>query len=168
MSAGTKERHMKRLITAVAVAFGLFGLQAFAQNSTQDFVTKVAVSDMFEIQASKVAAQKGNAEIKPFAQRMIKDHTKITQELKEMIGKSKVKLPTEMDANHQQKLAKLQKADGKDFNSMYATMQVQGHEEVVKLFESYSSSGDNAQLKAWAAKTLQALKEHLEHAKRLK
>jgi predicted outer membrane protein len=58
---------MKTFMTAVAVALGLVGLQAFAQNSTQDSVNKVAIGDMFEIQSSKLAAQKGNAEIKSFA-----------------------------------------------------------------------------------------------------
>jgi putative membrane protein len=159
---------MKSFVTSIAVACSLLGVQAFAQNSTQDFVTKVAIGDMFEVQSSKLAAQKGNAEVKSFAQRMVKDHTKTTQELKGLVGKAKAKLPTAMDADHQQKLAKLQKAGGNDFNSMYATMQVQAHEEAVKLFEGYSNAGDDAQLKAWAAKTLPALKEHLEHAKKLK
>jgi putative membrane protein len=158
---------MKTFLTTIAVAFGLLGLQAFGQNSTQDFVTKVAISDMFEIQSSKVAARKANAEIKSFAQRMIKDHTKTSRELKGMIGK-KAKLPTALDADHQQKLARLQKVAGDEFNSTYVTMQVQAHEEAVKLFEGYSSSGDDAQLKAWATKTLPALKEHLKHAKKLK
>ncbi len=159
---------MKTFMTAVAVALGLVGLQAFAQNSTQDSVNKVAIGDMFEIQSSKLAAQKGNAEIKSFAQRMIKDHTKTTEELKGMVGKAKAKLPTAMDADHQQKLAKLEKASGNDFNIIYASLQIQAHEEAVKLFEAYSTSGDDAQLKAWAGKTLPALKEHLEHAKKLK
>lgn len=158
---------MKTFLTTIAVAFGLLGLQAFGQSSTQEFVTKVAISDMFEMQSSKVAAQKGNAESKSFAQRMIKDHTKTSRELKGMIGK-KAKLPTALDAEHQQKLARLQKVAGDEFNSTYATMQVQAHEEAVKLFEGYSSSGDDAQLKEWATKTLPALKEHLEHAKKLK
>jgi putative membrane protein len=159
---------MKTFVTAIAMALGLSGLQAFAQNSTQDFVNKVAISDMFEIRSSKLAAQKGNAEVKSFAQRMIKDHTKTTEELKGMVGKAKAKLPTAMDADHQKKLAQLEKASGNEFNTAYASLQIQAHEEAVKLFEGYSNSGDDAQLKAWAAKTLPALKEHLEHAKKLK
>jgi len=159
---------MKTFVTVIAVALGLFGLQAVAQNSTQDFVTKVAISDMFEIQSSKLAAQKGNAEVKSFAQRMIKDHTKTTEELKSIVGKSsKAKLPRVMDAEHQKKLAQLEKATGNEFNTVYASLQIQAHEEAVKLFETYSSVGEDAQLKAWAAKTLPSLKEHLEHAKKI-
>ena len=157
-----------RLLTMIAVACGIFAVQAFAQTSTQEFVTKVAVSDMFEIQSSKVASQKGNANVKAFAERMIKDHTKTSEELKGMAGKAKAKLPTALDAEHQKKLDQLQKLTGEQFNTAYASLQVQAHEEAVKLFEAYSSGGDDAELKAWAAKTLPALKEHLQHARKLK
>src|SRR5215218_6651451 len=123
---------MKMLVTTIAVALGLMGIQAFAQNSTQEFVTKVAISDMFEIQSSKLAEGKGNQNIRAFARQMVTDHTKTTQELKSLVGKVKVKLPTQMDTEHQQKLAKLQKS-GSDFDSTYASMQVTAHERAVKL-----------------------------------
>ncbi len=38
----------------------------------------------------------------------------------------------------------------------------------VTLFEAYFNSGNDLELQAWAAKNLPALKEHLEHAKKLK
>jgi putative membrane protein len=159
---------MRLSLTGVVVACGLFAIQAFAQTSTQDFVTKVAVSDMFEIQSSKLAAQKGNENIRAFAQQMITDHTKTTNELKGLVGKAKAKLPSGLDAEHQKKLDQLQKLAADQFDATYASMQVQAHEEAVKLFEAYASTGDDAQLKAWAAETLPALKEHLQLAKALK
>ncbi len=153
---------------ALAGAFGLFAIQAFAQTSTQNFVTEVAISDMFEIQSSKLAAQKGNENVRAFAQQMVTDHTKTSNELKGMVGKAKAKLPSALDAEHQKKLDQLQSLAGDQFSQTYASMQVQAHEVAVKLFEAFSNSGDNAELKAWAAKTLPALKEHLQHAKALK
>ena len=159
---------MRTFLITAAVACGVLNLQAFAQSSTQDFVTKVAISDMFEVQSSKLAAQKGNASVKSFAQRMVKDHTKTTKELKSMVGKAKAKLPSALDADHKAKLDQLQKASGDQFNSTYAGMQVQAHRGSGELFEAYSANGDDPQLKAWAGKTLPALKEHLEHAKKLK
>ena len=44
-------------------------------------------------------------------------------------------------------------------------MQVDAHKDAVSLFERYSKGWDNADLKAWAGKTLPALKHHLEMAK---
>jgi putative membrane protein len=41
-------------------------------------------------------------------------------------------------------------------------MQVSAHKDAVSLFERYSNGGDNAELKAWAGKTLPALRHHLD------
>jgi putative membrane protein len=61
----------------------------------------------------------------------------------------------------------LKSKTGKDFDRAYDQMQVAAHEDAVALFETYSKSGDNPDLKAWAAKTLPHLKEHLALAKKL-
>jgi putative membrane protein len=41
---------------------------------TEDFTKKAAMSDMLEIEAAKIAQQKGNADDKKFAELMITDH----------------------------------------------------------------------------------------------
>ncbi len=41
-------------------------------------------------------------------------------------------------------------------------------DDAVALFEAYAKSGDDPELKSWAAKTLPHLKEHLSIAKKLK
>jgi putative membrane protein len=156
-----------KVFAALGLACALVGA-AFAQStSTQEFVTKVAISDMFEVQSGKLASERGNAEVKAFGQKMVKDHTKTTSELKGLVGKAKAKLPTAMDAEHKTKLSQLQRLKGDEFNGAYLSAQLQAHEEAVKLFEGYSKNGEEAQLRAWAAKTLPNLRDHLEHARKL-
>jgi len=137
--------------------------------STPDFVKQVAISDMFEIESNKLGEQKGNAAEKGFASQMVKDHTKTSNELKELVasGKVKVELPTALDSAHQSKLDKLKSKTGKDFSSDFSSMQENAHEDAVSLFERYSKGGDNADLKNWAGTTLPALRHHLEMAKAL-
>jgi putative membrane protein len=137
--------------------------------TTADFVKEVAISDLFEIEASKLAQQKGNAEEKTFAGQMVTDHTKTSNELKNMVegGKVKATLPTALDSSHQSKLDKLKGATGKDFSSDYNSYQVSAHQDAVSLFDRYAKGGDNAALKDWAGKTLPALKHHLDMAKEL-
>ena len=92
---------MKKAILAVAVAAMLTSPAVFAQSvgektgvnsalgiapKTEDFVKEAAMSDMLEIEAAKVAQQKGNADEKKFAEQMITDHTKTSSELKGMVG----------------------------------------------------------------------------------
>ncbi len=138
--------------------------------TTADFVSEAAISDMFEIDSSKLAQDKGNAPEKTFAAQMISDHTKSSTELKGLVtsGKVKVELPTALDSSHQSMLDKLKGESGKDFSSDYDSDQVSGHKDAVSLFERYAKGGDNAELKDWAGKTLPMLKHHLEMAENLK
>jgi putative membrane protein len=63
---------------------------------------------MFEIESSKLAAQKADAETKKFASKMLADHTKTSNELKAMVkAVNNAPVPTAMDSSHQSKLDKL-------------------------------------------------------------
>jgi putative membrane protein len=88
------------IITSASLSLGgAYGQAA----STQDFVNKVAVSDMFEIQSSQLALSKNpDADTKPFADKMVADHEKTSSELKSLVNSGKVKatLPTDLDSEH--------------------------------------------------------------------
>ena len=157
---------------AILAACVLWATQASAQTrlSTQDFVTKVAVSHMMEIQSSQLAlARQPDADTKPFAEKMVHDHQQTSRELKALVdsGRVKASLPSTLDAEHQKKLEDLKAKSGKDFDRAYDPMQVQAHEEAIALFEGYAANGDNPDLKSCAGMTLPHLKEHLAMAKKL-
>jgi putative membrane protein len=169
---------------AASFALVLFAAPAFAQSvgektgvnstlgispTTADFVKEAATSDMFEIQSSQLAQERGNAAEKSFAATMIKDHQKTTDDLKSMVsgGDLKVELPTALDSSHQSKIDKLKSLKGADFSSRYDSDQLSGHKDAVSLFERYAKGGDNPKLKEWADKTLPALRHHLEMAQDL-
>ena len=137
--------------------------------STSDFVKQAAISDMFEIQSSELAQERGNATEKRFAETMIRDHKKTSDELKAMVsgGDVKAELPTALDSVHQSKLDKLKSLKGADFSSRYTIDQVSGHKDAVSLFERYAKGGDDPKLKDWAGKTLPALRHHAEMAQEL-
>ena len=162
---------MKRAFATIG--FAIFAAAASAQTtptpSTADFVKMVAISDMFEVESSKLALEKKVAADQAFAQRMIHDHTQTTEQLKHLVHSGKVKehLPAELDNPHKQMLEKLRGESGADFSKDYNEMQLNGHKEAVALFEDYAKSGDNPALKSWAAKTLPHLQEHLAMAEKL-
>jgi putative membrane protein len=136
--------------------------------STQDFVTVAAISDMFEIESSKLAQQKADAASKAFAAKMVADHSKTSAELKSLAANAKVELPKGMDSSHQSKLDKLKSLNGNDFDDEYDSMQVAAHKDAVSLFERYAKGGEHNGLKAFAAKTLPHLQQHLKMAQELK
>jgi putative membrane protein len=160
---------------ALATACLLIALPAAAQTPApvaQEFVNKVAVSDMFEIQSSQLALteKQPDKDTKPFAQRMVKDHQKTAAELKKLVesGKVQATLPTALDSDHTKMLDELKMKTGKEFDQSYDQIQVKAHQDAVALFEAYAKAGDNAELKKWAANTLPHLKQHLAMAQKLK
>jgi len=137
--------------------------------TTSDFVTKAAMSDMFEIKAGKLAEQKGDAATKSFADKMVTDHEKTFNELKSALkGKAPdALLPVDLDSAHQKKLDDLAALSGADFTKKYSEEQVSAHEDAVSLFDRYAKGGDDPTLKDWAGKTLPDLQHHLVMAKAL-
>jgi putative membrane protein len=135
---------------------------------TNDFIKEAAISDMLEIEAAKLAQEKGNPDEKKFAEQMIADHTKTSSELKDLVPtEKKSALPTALDDASLKKLNKLRDTRAQAFASEYDPMQVSVHEEAVSLFERYAKGGEDAKLKDWASKTLPALQHHLQTAQAL-
>jgi putative membrane protein len=101
---------------------------------------------------------------------MISDHQKTSGELKAMAqngGSTMSAPPAALDQKHQRMLDKLKGLKGAQFNKQYQADQVAAHREAVALFDRYAKSGDNAELKAWAAKTLPTLQQHLQMAQNM-
>jgi putative membrane protein len=171
---------MKKLVVLVG-ACSLLAAPALAQQSatsaaaraapsTADFVRKVGTSDMFEIRSSQLAARKGDADSKPFARKMVRDHSKTSAELKRLINSGKVQatLPRSLDPKHRSKLSQLRGLSGTDFDRVYDRAQLEAHREAVALFSSYARSGGNSELRRWSRQTLPHLEQHLAMAKNLK
>lgn len=161
-----------RLLLATAITYAAIGATTSysAAPSAQEFVTKVSVSDKFEVESSKLAISKASDKnVKDFADRMVQDHTKTTQELKDALKKSKsgATPATKLDDEHQAKYDKLKGLSGKEFDANYVDIQQDAHEQAVSLFDDYAKNGEDAALKEFAGKTLPALKIHLDHAKKL-
>jgi putative membrane protein len=158
-----------RLLAAVAIVATL-ALISCGAPKTADFVKKAAMSDLYEVEAGKIASEKGQSEaVKAFGRNMVEAHSKTSEELKGIVQseKLKVKLPAKLDHAHQKTIDDLNAASGADFDKTYAKQQVRAHAKAVKLFDAYAEEGNNAALKQFAANTLPAIKRHREEAEKL-
>jgi len=138
--------------------------------STQDFVTEAAQGDMPEIETGKLAQQQASdPSVKQFGGQLVNDHQQTTNDLKALVsgGKVRANLPTAMDSTHQGKLDKLKGLSGADFDKAFDDLQTSVHKDATSLFERYSKGGENADLKAFAAKYLPTLQHHLQTAEDL-
>lgn len=151
-------------IITVAMATFVFGSIAY-QNS---FYTEAAQSGMAEVMLGNLALQKTqNEQIKQFAQQMIAEHTTANNELKDLAASKNVTLPTAVSNKQQSAYDKLNGMSGTDFDKAFMKQMVKDHESAVKLFQKQSEKGEDAEAKAFAAKTLPTLQMHLQMAKTL-
>ncbi len=130
------------------------------------FMNDAAPGSMAEVELGKMAAGKSNnAEVKAFGQKMVEDHTKANDELKQLAAQKKVMLPPDVNPAHKQLMEKLSKLSGADFDKEYVKAMVADHEKDVAAFENVSKTAADADVKAFATKTLPVLKMHLEMIK---
>jgi putative membrane protein len=135
--------------------------QAATPTPTQ-FVMQAAEGGLAEVQISKLAqAQSQSAVVQQFARRMISDHGKANTELQEIARRKNLKLPTELNAEHDATLRKLQALKGAEFDAAYMAAMDKDHRKSIALFESASGSNfQDPDLQAFAAKTLPVIQEH--------
>lgn len=139
-----------------------------ASMNPQEFANAAAMSNMFEIQSSQLALkQTKNKDVLDFANRMITDHTKAGQDMQAAAEKQQVTVPSQLDQTHQQQLQQLQGLKDQQFDQAYIQMQLAGHQQAVQLFQQYSQSGPDGDLKTFATKTLPTLQSHLDMIQKL-
>jgi putative membrane protein len=131
------------------------------------FVKKAALAGMTEVELAKVALSKSqDAEVRKFADRMVKDHGKANTELATLAKGKGMDVPKALDAEHQSMVQMLSAKSGAAFDSAYAEHMNMDHAKAIALFEGASGSTDS-ELAAFAKKTLPTIKEHKEMAKDL-
>ena len=132
----------------------------------KEFMMKAAIGGMAEVMMGQMASAKAtDAGVKAFGNRMVTDHSKANDELKALAAQKGMSLPTDVDAEHKDKSDKMSQKSGKDFDKAYMDDMVKDHEKDVAEFQKASQSAADADLKAWAAKTLPTLQDHLKMAK---
>ena len=139
--------------------------------SAAAFVDNAAQSDMYEIEAAKLAEQRSTSPaIKTFAAMVISAHTKSSAELKQIVasgGAGDAKLPTALDNRRQGLIDNLKSASADDFDPRYVDQQQASHREAEILMKGYSTAGSNAQLKTFAAKMAPIVTSHTKMAENL-
>jgi len=141
---------------------------AATPTTAQAFVDMASASDMYEVEAGKLAKQMGKGQaVKDFGAMMVTDHTKSTTELKIAAGKADgVTVNPKLTAKQQSDLDALKNA-GDNFDATYKQQQVAAHEMALSMLQGYAQSGDNTDLKAFASKTAPVVEGHLTKVRNL-
>jgi putative membrane protein len=129
---------------------------------------EAATGGMAEVELGRLAVERGSSDgVKQFGQRMVDDHSRANSELMQLATARGVNVPAGLDAKHQSLMTKMSQLSGADFDRAYAKEMVKDHTKDVSLFQKQSTRGADADVRAFAAKTLPTLQEHLRMAREL-
>lgn len=132
------------------------------------FMKKAARGGLAEVELGRLAAEKAsNAEVKKFGQRMVDDHSKANDQLKQVASDRHVELPQAIGAKDKATKEKLEKLSGDEFDQAYISYMVKDHKQDVAEFERESKAAHDPALKGFVTETLPTLREHLKQAEKL-
>src|SRR5437764_10392610 len=130
-----------------------------------DFVNKAAQGGLAEVQLGQMVVQKAqNQAVKAFAQRMVDDHSKANDQLKQLASQKGITLPTDVDSSEKQFQEKLSSASGAKFDKMYMDHMLLDHQKDASAFQAEANTAADPDLKNFAQQTLPTLQQHLQLA----
>jgi putative membrane protein len=142
------------------------GTVSSLDTADKEFMMKAAQGGMAEVMLGQMASSKATSpDVKNFGNRMVSDHGKANDELKQLAQNKGMALPADTDNETKKFADRLSKASGKDFDKEYINAMVDDHEKDVNEFEKTSKNAKDPDLRAWATKTLPTLQDHLKMAK---
>lgn len=135
--------------------------------SDKKFVDQVAEGGLAEVELGKMAIEKASStEVKKFGERMVRDHSKANDELKEVAQEDGITLPDHLNTKDQMLKERLSKLSGQSFDSLYMRNMVKDHKaDLADFAHEGKSSHDN--VAQFAEKTLPTLRSHLHEAERI-
>jgi putative membrane protein len=141
---------------------------ASAQKEDAETVVELASGGMMEVELAKVAVQKATSpKVKKFAQMMIDDHSKANNDLKTLAESKNIVLPGTISDDHQKTINDVSEETGKQFDRKYMDVMLDDHKKDIDKFQRLADKGNDADIKAFAAKTLPTLIHHREEAEKL-
>jgi putative membrane protein len=124
------------------------------------FVKSAALGALTGMELAKLAQSRSkDANVQGFAGRMLKDHATLLKELTAVAKRKRLDVPTSLVYEDEQRVNEASEKSGAEFDAWYAQQMVAEHQKAVALFQS-AAQMDDAQLSAFAKKTLPVLDAH--------
>lgn len=122
-------------VAAIAGVLALchVALAADLDKKDTEYLQKAAQGVMAEVQLGEMAQkQAADERVKQFGKRMVDDHGKDLQAIKQLASQKHVELPNSPDDKQKREADKLSKLSGADFDKEYVKYEKKDHKEDVK------------------------------------
>jgi putative membrane protein len=119
-----------------------------APNSTEGLIKGVTLTDMYQIQAGKIAEAKGQSPgVKDFGKMMVTDHTAMSNQMKHLFAATKLPIPTELGPRGKGMIDALNAASPADFDKLYLDQQQAAQQAELALLQGYADNGESTDIK---------------------
>lgn len=160
---------MRRSLLIFVVLFVGLASGCSRGDDSSHFAAEAAQGGLTEVQLGRLAAERAtNPAVKQFGEQMVADHSKANAELQQIAARKHLQLPTTLKSQQQSEYDKLAKLSGADFDKEYVAYMTDDHEEDAEAFQAQAQQGNDADIKAFAAKTLPVIQHHLQMIKDIK
>jgi len=145
---------------------------ASARRANQSYSDEVSIrtaaeTSMTQVDLGKLAEQKAqNPQVKKFAQLMVEEHSKITEQLKELGMSERINLPTSISRRDADTHRELER-EPSGFDKSYTSQAASQLAREVGEFERGASATSKPALKDFFERTRPTLQSELQEAKRL-
>jgi putative membrane protein len=133
------------------------------------FALFAASSGAAEVEGARLVLKTSrSADVRSFAEKMVKDHLRSADELRRIVAPKGLALPAAPTGRHLDMVTKLSGVGPQEMNDAFLKrFGVDAHKEAIALFERHVVEGKDPQLKRYAEQTLASLREHMSAAQKL-
>ena len=129
LSAGCNRSHTTADNSA---SVGTAGRSASAMSSGDlDLVRDVARLNTADLELGRLASDRGGADVKQFAQMMVRDHTDAGAKLQQFASQRAIDVPAELDSPDRELRDRLSSKQGLEFDREYSDAMVDAHQKLV-------------------------------------
>lgn len=155
----THEMHRRSLIGGTAAAIALLPVAgvSFAQSGSidKDKLPALMGGDFATVTSQLAAEKASNASVKTFAQLEIAEQAAVAEAFGSQPGSAG------LSDEHAAMVAQLQELDGAEFDQMYIKSQITGHQQLLKIHQTYARNGDDPMARGASMVGVTGIQSHL-------
>lgn len=134
----------------------------------KSFMSSAAKANYEEVQLAKLALEKSHTKaVKDYAQKIVDDHDKASEDLAKIASTKGVTLPDSKSLAASFSEGKLKMYSGRHFDEAFLSKMVDDHKDAISTFQKEASQGSDTDVKDFASTTVPTLQKHLESAQDL-
>jgi putative membrane protein len=142
--------------------------EAQSRQMDKRFLGQVVQASLLNIAMGKMAIERSsNDAVKEFGRKMVSDHERGLAIFKRVAARDGVTVDDQLDSKHKERLDRLAKLSGVEFDRAYVKDQLKAHQRMVSYFQSEADNSTESVAVKMATNMLPAVQSHLNDAKDL-